>query len=112
MNKSDPNIKLGGSVYCEKCKSYHPVLPFCPILRVREELERRTNMSHHGEHVFSIPKGMNREIESENKWFLEQLEKNHSDATKRMFTEFTRMYNEIKSMGIDPEQLWKSWRMK
>jgi len=104
MNKLDPDIKLGGSTWCEKCESYHPVLPFCPILRVREELERRIKMSHHGE--------MNREIESENKWFLEQLEKNHSDHTKAMFSQFTLMYSEIKSMGIDPKQLWRAWRMR
>jgi len=71
-----------------------------------------TDSSREWEVNFDIPKGMNREIESENKWFLEQLEKNHSDATKRMFTEFTRMYNEIKLMGIAPEQLWRAWRMK
>ena len=69
-------------------------------------------MSHHGEHVFDIPKEMNREMESENKWFLEQLEKNHSDHTKAMFSRFTLMYSEIKSMGIDPKQLWRAWRRR
>ena len=69
-------------------------------------------MTHHGEHVFDIPKEMNREMESENKRFLEQLEKNHSDHTKAMFSQFTLMYSEIKSMGIDPAQLWRVWRMR
>ena len=55
MNKLDLDIRLGGSVWCEKCESYHPVLPFCPTLRVRKALERRIKMSHHGEHVFDIP---------------------------------------------------------
>ena len=61
MNKLDPDIKLGGSTWCEKCESYHPVLPFCPILRVRKALERRIKMSHHGEHVFDIPTSTNLE---------------------------------------------------
>jgi len=46
MNKLDLDIKLGGPTWCEKCESYHPALPFCPILRVREALERRINMSY------------------------------------------------------------------
>ena len=66
-------------------------------------------MSHHGEHVFDVPK-VNLETEEDlDKQFLEQLKKNHSDHTKHMFSKFVLMYNEIKSMGIDPVQLWRVW---
>ena len=75
-------------------------------------------MSHHGEPKYATgdksPEQMNRDLERhrEDKRFLEQLEKNHSDHTKAMFSQFTLMYNEIKSMGIDPAQLWRVWSMR
>ena len=81
-------------------------------------------MSHHGEYVFGpcknvVPEQMGKDdkrlmkklegMGKDDKRLMKKLEENHSDATKRMFSEFVLMHNELKSMGIDPERLSRVW---
>ncbi len=42
---------------------------------------------------------------------IAELQENHSDATKAMFTEFVRMYREIQDMKINPEWLARTWKI-
>lgn len=46
----------------------------------------------------------------EDKRLLEQIENNYSEHTKALFGEFVLIYNEVKLLGIDPEQLSRVWR--
>ena len=79
---------------------------------------KESKMSHHGDSKYVTgdfsPDDQQIQLEKhkEKKQLLKSLERHHSDATKAMFSEFTLMYSEIKSLGINPVQLYEAWRMR
>lgn len=72
-------------------------------------------MSHHGEARYATgdrsPEEIRKDLEryQEDKVFMQQIEENYSDAMKALFQDFIRIYGEIKTMGIDPERLYRAW---
>ena len=71
-----------------------------------------TDSSREWEVNKSVPDDVSRQDikrKQEDEWLLEKLKTNHSDATKRMFSEFVLMYREIESLGIDHKRLSRVW---
>ena len=71
-----------------------------------------TDSSREWEVNKSVPDDVSRQDikrKQEDEWLLEKLKINHSDATKRMFSEFVLMYREIELLGINHKRLSRVW---
>ena len=71
-----------------------------------------TDSSREWEVIKNVPEDVSRqdiERKQEDEWLLEKLKSNHSDATKRMFSEFVLMYREIELLGVNHKRLSRVW---